>query len=258
MRGVIRRALLLLLSAAIVAGFVRLGIWQVHRAQYKEGLLEHSREVISERKPDLLSMAADAPAPATEADAYEWAAGPGHFLPLPPIRLDNQIRNGIAGVRVYRVFQPDGAQHAILVELGWRAVPSREQMPPEPASPPEAHTIRGLLTPPPVAGLKLGKTGIQKQPDGSLLLVWMSTDKLADALKLKNGLAPRVLRLDPGLKIGYKRDLRVLSGTLPPERHRAYAVQWFGLAIGLAVVTIVVARHDWRKRRRQTAGDKDA
>lgn len=243
-----RRALLWLLAIAVVAGFVKLGIWQVHRAQYKENLLAQSRQILSERKPDLLSMAADAPAPASEADAYEWAAGSGHFLPLPPIRLDNQIRNGVAGIRVYRIFQPDNAMHAILVELGWRPLPSHEQIPPEPA-PPEVKVLRGLLTPPPVAGIRLGGNGIQKQADGSLLLVWMNPDRIAEALKLKGGLAPRVLRLDPTLKIGYKRDLSVLSGTLPPERHRAYAVQWFGLALALTIVTLVVARRDWRRRK---------
>lgn len=245
-----RRILLLLLSVSIIAGFVRLGIWQIDRAEYKENLLAHSREAISERKPDLLSAATDAPDFATEADAYEWAAGPGHFLATPPIRLDNQVRHGIPGIRVYRVFQPDGARHAILVELGWRALPDRTQMPPE-AAPPVVTQARGLLSPPPVAGLHLGKGAIQPQPDGSLLLVRLDPEQVAQALKLKNGLAPRVLRLDPGMKIGYRRDLAILSGTLPPEQHRAYAVQWFGMAIALAVITIVVAR-----RKPRPAADK--
>jgi surfeit locus 1 family protein len=48
---------------------------------------------------------------------------------------------------------------------------------------------------------------------------------------LKTSLAPRVLRLDPALAIGYARDLDVLPNTLPPERHRGYALQWFGLAL---------------------------
>ncbi|HEY2344658.1 MAG TPA: SURF1 family protein [Xanthomonadaceae bacterium] len=241
-----RRILLLLLSIAVIAGFVRLGIWQLARADYKEDLLAHSRHVLEERKPDMLAAATDAPAPASEADAYEWAAGAGHFLPLPVIRLDNQVRNSVPGIRVYRVFQPTGARRAILVELGWRPLPSHQDIPPEP-TPPEVTQLRGLLSPPPVAGLHLGAAAVQRQPDGSLLLVWLDPDKVAQALKLKNGLSARVLRLDPLLRFGYKRDLNVLSGTLPPEQHRGYAVQWFGMAIALLVVTIVVAR---RKPRR--------
>jgi cytochrome oxidase assembly protein ShyY1 len=55
-----------------------------------------------------------------------------------------------------------------------------------------------------------------------------------------------VLRLDPEMRIGYARNLDVLGGSLPPEQHRGYAVQWFGMAAGLLVVTLVVAR---RKRK---------
>lgn len=248
-----RRILLLLLSIAMIVAFVRLGLWQVDRAHYKERLLAHSRQVVSERRPDVLYAAADAQDQANEADAYEWIVGGGHFLPLPPIRLDNQIRNGVAGIRVYRVFQPDGAQHAILVELGWRALPSRQEMPPEPA-PPDVTQVRGLLAPPPVGGLKLGPEKIVPAKDGSLLLMRITPDKIADALKLKNGLAPRVLILDTGMKVGYKRDLQVLSGTLPPAAHRAYAVQWFGLAIALGVVTIVVSRRYWHEARTPEGG----
>lgn len=246
-----RRLLLWALSLAIIAGFVRLGIWQVDRAHYKERLLAQSRQIVSDRKPDALYAATDAPAPATEADAYEWTLGSGHFLPLPAVRLDNQVRNGVPGIRIYRVFQPDGARRAILVELGWRALPSHIDIPAEPA-PPAITQLRGLLAPPPVGGLKLGPETIVPRPDGSLLLLRVNPDKIADALKLKNGLAPRVLILDPTLRVGYKRDLKILSGTLPPEAHRAYAVQWFGLAIALAVVSIVVDRHKSRREHDDT------
>jgi cytochrome oxidase assembly protein ShyY1 len=53
-------------------------------------------------------------------------------------------------------------------------------------------------------------------------------DALATGLHIS--LAPRTLRLDPSLSLGYARDLDVLPNTLPPERHRGYALQWFGLA----------------------------
>lgn len=247
------RILLLLFSLACIAGFVRLGIWQLERADYKESLLAHSRQVLEERRADLLAAATDAAAPAGEAEAYEWAAGAGHFLPQPVIRLDNQVRNGIPGIRIYRVFQPDGARRAILVELGWRPLPSRQEIPAEPAAP-DLVQVRGMLSPPPVAGLHVGGAPVQRQPDGSLMLVWLDPEKVAAALKLKNGLSPRVLRLDPSIRVGYKRDLAVLSGTLPPEQHRGYAVQWFGMAIALLVTTLLVAR----RKSRPTTGEEAA
>ena len=51
-------------------------------------------------------------------------------------------------------------------------------------------------------------------------------------------LAARVLRLDPALPIGFARDLDVLPNTLPPERHRGYALQWFGLSATLLAITV--------------------
>jgi cytochrome oxidase assembly protein ShyY1 len=48
------------------------------------------------------------------------------------------------------------------------------------------------------------------------------------------------LRLDPALPLGYQRDLDVLPNTLPPERHRGYAVQWFGLAVASLVTALVL------------------
>ena len=242
------RYLLYLLSGACIAGMVRLGIWQVDRGEYKEALLAHSRQVLSDRNPTPLAAATDAAMPEVESDAYDWAAGDGHFLPLPALRLDNQVRNGVSGLRVYRVFQPDGARRALLVELGWRALPSRTDMPVEPPAPPSLGNVRGLMSPPPVAGLSLGGGTVQTLPDKTLLLVKLDPKTLATTLHLRNGLSPRVLRLDPQQKVGYKRDLLMLSGTLPPEKHRGYAVQWFGLAGGLLAATIVVAR---RKPRRK-------
>jgi cytochrome oxidase assembly protein ShyY1 len=46
--------------------------------------------------------------------------------------------------------------------------------------------------------------------------------------------------LDPEQRIGFARDLSVQANTLPPEKHRAYALQWFGLAAAFAVLCIGV------------------
>jgi surfeit locus 1 family protein len=244
-----RKLLLLLLSVLCIVGFVHLGIWQLHRAEYKQDLLVHSHQVLVDRNVQPLAASVDAAMPDKdhEADAYEWTSGPGHFLPLPALRLDNQVRGGLPGIRVYRIFQPDGGHHALLVELGWRSLPSRLQFPPEPA-PPAVTQVRGLMSPPPVAGISLGHGVIQHQPDGPLLLIKLDPDRVATELHLANGLAPRVLRLDPGMKFGYKRDLAMLSGTLTAEQHRAYAVQWFAMALALLITTLVVA---WPRPRKK-------
>jgi cytochrome oxidase assembly protein ShyY1 len=58
--------------------------------------------------------------------------------------------------------------------------------------------------------------------------------------ELKLPLAERVLRLDPALPMGFARDLELLPNTLPPERHRGYALQWFGLAFATFAAALYV------------------
>jgi surfeit locus 1 family protein len=43
------------------------------------------------------------------------------------------------------------------------------------------------------------------------------------------------------LPIGFARDLEVLPNTLPPERHRGYALQWFGLALATLLTALFLA-----------------
>jgi cytochrome oxidase assembly protein ShyY1 len=237
----VKRGLLLLLALACIAGFVRLGFWQLHRAQFKDALIAQSHRVLAERRALPLAEETDLEPIDEGAILYTWSAGNGHFLPLPAVLLDNQSREGRPGVRVYRMFQPDATRRTLLVELGWRPLPPDRKLAPEPPLP-GSWRVQGLLAPPPAAGLNLGGDAIQRQPDGALLLTRLEPDRVAAALGLPKGIAPRVLRLDPAMSLGYARDLDVLGGAMPPERHRGYAVQWFAMAVALLIATIVVSR----------------
>jgi cytochrome oxidase assembly protein ShyY1 len=227
-----KRAPLYLLALVVVVGFVMLGRWQLQRAAYKEQLIAQSREVLERRIPMALAIASDA-----DAHDFAWVAGEGRFLPRPALLLDNQTRNGQQGVRVYRLFQPDDARHPLLVELGWRPLPPQRILPHESVLD-GRYRLQGLLAPPPSPGLALGVAD-QTQADGSHLLTRIDINALAKSLALPGGLAPRVLRLDPALALGYVRDLDVLTNTLPPSRHRGYALQWFAMAAAVGMIALV-------------------
>ena len=79
------------------------------------------------------------------------------------------------------------------------------------------------------------------------LAVVLEPAAVADALGLP-ALAPRVLRLDPDLPMGYARDLEVLANTLPPERHLGYAVQWFALSAAVLVIALLLTLRARRRR----------
>ena len=229
-----------LLALAVAGVCAALGLWQLQRMHAKQELLDDAAQVLERRQEQPLALAAD-PARARE---FDWAAGSGHFPSLSAVLLDNQNHQGRAGVRAYRVFQP--AQEGVLpllVELGWLPLPGDRRLPD--VAMPDVEQVSGLLLPPPSPGL--AAPVVEVQADGTLLLVALDMDKVATALGLP-ALAPRVLRLDPALPLGYARDLDLLPNTLPPERHLGYAVQWFALALAMLVIAALLT---WRGRRRR-------
>lgn len=223
------------LALVAMTVFCLLGCWQLQRMQQKQALLQ--------------AQAMAAAQPSTTLSRALAAAGPvhgisdhGRFLPG-LVLLDNQMRHGRAGVKVYRPFRSDEGV-VLLVDLGWRALPADRTLPQIPP-PPSPVAVRGLLAPAPAPGLAVGPVSIPAGPQR-----WLASRLQADALAPLLGLAglpTRVLRLDPALPFGDERDLDLLPNTLPPQRHLGYAVQWFGLALAVLVVALVL---EWRRRRR--------
>ncbi|MFT4256474.1 MAG: SURF1 family protein [Pseudoxanthomonas sp.] len=234
------------LALAVAGGFCTLGFWQLGRAQLKQAMLADAQKVLDQRRPQPLSLAADA----TRAHDYDWAEGEGEFVDAPAVLLDNQTREGRAGVRAYRLFQPVGAP-PLLVELGWLPLSGDRTMPAI-SRPAGKLRVQGLLMPPSAHGI--ASAVATKQPSGELLTIGLDAANLASSLGI-DALPPRVLRLDPAMKgIGYARDLDVLPNTMPPQRHLGYAVQWFGLALAvLATATVLSFRRRRAPRAKMTA-----
>ena len=225
-----RRVALVAFACVLVAAFCALGRWQWQRGIGKQALIDAQARVLAERRAQPLASLS-----LQDDTALAWTAGRGHFADLPLLLLDNQRRGDGVGVRVLRVFAPDGGR-ALLVDLGWLPLPADRTLP-SPAVPAGALVVDGLLGPPPSAGLHLGPDHVVAA-GGTWLLTRVELAALARDLKLQ--LAPRVLRLDPALPIGHARDLEPLANTLPPERHRGYAVQWYALAFATVVATLLL------------------
>ena len=226
------------LAVLAMSLFGSLGAWQWGRAEQKEAMLADTARVLAERQPLALALAADA----SRRQAYDWVVGEGEFLPGPAILLDNQTRDRQPGVRAYRVFLPAGGGEPLLVELGWLPVPGDRTMPAV-AVLRGPQRIAGLLVPPPSEGIAQASPTVLA--DDSLLVIALQRQEIAQALGLSS-LAPRVMKLDPDLPLGYARDLDILPNTLSPERHLGYAVQWFGLALAVLITALLLTL---RKRR---------
>lgn len=225
------RYVLIVLAIVIECLLLRLGFWQLARGDEKQVQIEALQTVLREKKPIELSAAS------AQSKAYQWARGSVRFQTNTQLMLDNQRRGNKVGVLVYQLGISDAGQ-AFLVELGWLPVNGVRQFP-KPALLQGRFNLEGLLLPPPSPGFALG-IALSELDANRLLLTRLDIPNLAT--RLKQPLAARVLRPDPALKIGFERNLDVLQNTLPPEKHRGYALQWFGLALVWLLLCIYVGR----------------
>ncbi len=212
------------LALLAMAVFARLGFWQLARMHEKQALLANV-----ERALQTPPVAIDAPGTTDLA----WVEGEA-TIDARTLLLDNQMRDGTPGVHVYCIARAGVADR--LVDLGWLAVKPDRTMP-DAACPAGPLHVRGLMTPLPSSGLRVGMP--MQQLDG---MRWLMARADADAIRatLHVAVPARVIRLDPKLPIGYARDLDVLPNTLPPERHLGYAVQWWALSLAVFITALVL------------------
>lgn len=237
-----------LLALVAMTAFAAAGYWQLGRMHEKEAMLAAAGTALVPRAPRPLLLASD---PA-RAQAYDWAGGSGRIANA-TVWLDNQQRGGRAGVRMYCLLFPDEGVQPVLVDAGWWPLGGRRELPVFGCPAGDAQSVRGLLAPPPSSGIAHGEA-VAASGEGRWLAARLDLPVVAQALELSTGLAPRVLRLDPERRDGDagvmlapgERDLAILANTLTPQRHLGYAVQWFGLAITVLVVALVLTL---RKKR---------
>ena len=237
-----------LLAVVAMVAFAVAGRWQLGRMHEKEAMLAAAATALAHAEPQPLLLASD---PGRIA-AYDRAAGMGRIANA-TVWLDNQMRGGRSGVRMYCVVFPDDGVQPVLVDAGWWPLDGRRTLPVFGCPAGDAQKVRGLLAPPPSPGIATGEP-MAANGDARWLAARLDLPAIADALKLSTGLAPRVLRLDPERKTDDagvmlapgERDLDILANTLTPDRHLGYAVQWFGLAITVLVVALVLTL---RKKR---------
>ncbi len=227
-----RRWILSVLGLCLVLAFSALGRWQLGREDSKRLQLAEAATALAAPAGPLATASRSASA------APARVIGHGFFMPTPRLLLDNQRRGPLVGMRLYCGFQPEAGQ-ALLVDMGWLPLAPNRALPGA-SCPVGEFELSGLLVPPPSVGLPMGP-GLVEQRDGQgWLATRLETGAVSAAWKLDAPLAARVLRLDPALPIGHERDLELLANTLPPEKHRGYAIQWFGLAIATFVIIVVL------------------
>lgn len=234
-----KKALLYLLALVLTVAMVALGFWQLSRAKEKQMIQQHYIGQ-SKIKLDLNDVKIG------ESNLYQQAFGVGQYLVGEHLFVDNQTFQGRAGYHVLVPFRlSNGTQH-VLVNLGWIPMGASRQLKPKIALPKDIINLQGRL-----------QKMHSKPPlwDSATPLVqqnaWQYLDLAAVQKKLKiANLAPLMLELEPNLDGvgGFARKWQVYDDHWI-NRHKAYALQWFSLAIAFLILCLVV---EFRSRQ----GDK--
>ena len=212
---------LVVFTMLVFFALIKLGLWQSDRAEEKQHRIERMARLSLQGNISLDRVLALEDK--KEAINDMPVSVSGSFDKEKIFLLDNQPNNGQLGYRVLQVLTSE--PHAVLVNLGW--VPgsvNRQQLP-------DISPIRGGYT---ISGhIRKVDLGIMLMEQDFSQVKWplrvqqIELDKFS--LLIEQPLLPFVIYLDKNEKLGYQKNWQPI--VMPPEKHRAYAFQWFSLAI---------------------------
>ncbi|MGQ9424845.1 SURF1 family protein [Gilvimarinus sp. F26214L] len=212
-----------LLTVCLLPVLLWLGNWQLQRAEEKR--------VIEER---FAARQQEPPRPVSELDptadlAFVRVTLSGRVDTKHQFLLDNRMHAGQVGYEVLVPVETSGGRW-VIINRGWlKANPDRRELPALAGLPRELQTSGSVYVPDGEPFL-LAEQSIK--PD-----VWpqviqaVEMDKFEQALQRE--LFPYVVRLDSGAPGALVTEWQAINQQ--PEKHVAYAVQWFTMAAALVV-----------------------
>lgn len=209
-----------------------LGVWQWQRAEEKLVVESHLADRAALAPVDLDTARLDMPPDLSRVRLR------GRLVVDRMLLRDNRTFEGRAGYQLHAVLVPDGSgpdDAAVLVDLGWVLAPAKRSVLPEPALPGGIVTLVGTLDRNRQQGVVFGAP---VEEDGWPRRVQQIDPPALEAL-LGRPLYPAIVVADapmPGVQTYSWNPVRMTSAT-----HRGYAVQWFGLALVLAVGWVVAS-----------------
>jgi len=222
--------LAILATLFLFAIFAGLGRWQLDRMYQKEQIAAQHQQRQSEPAATTL--------PPPDADLESWRYRrvrlSGEWLGERQFLLDNQVLDRQVGFNVLTPLVLDDGR-TVLVDRGWVALGLRREDLPDVRLTTEIGTLEGTVYVPfgePFA-LDSATVGALGWPR---IVQYLDFDALGDVLGRE--LLPLVVRMSPQQAGGYKRKWPLVA--MSADKHLAYAVQWFGLAIVPVILLLVL------------------
>lgn len=220
----------------VVLVCLRLGYWQIQRAEAKQQQLAHIANVqaqgvmqwlqVQELPSDWNKTGIQATLTGTIDSDYYWL-------------LDNQVYQGQVGYDVLALFNPATSKKPLLINLGWVKAPaSREQLP-SIELPNRPITINVQLKQGKLSGFTLESTS--SKPTNNR---WPKRVQNID-LQLFTQQAQQPMVDFIGYRQGVGDELGIphyQAVVMSPEKHYGYAVQWLLIAVACVVVAVFASK----------------
>lgn len=226
-----------LFCLALLLVLLAMGRWQWSRAQSKEELQARYAAGVQAQALDVqaaLQQGADIQGFPIEVR--------GHLEPRRHFLLDNQMQGARPGFNLLTPLKTESGSW-LLVDRGWMPWDPQRQIPTLAAPDPQLLQLRGRVYFPSSKQVVL-KADDYSRVHWPMLVQKIDPPAMAGALATETAgveLAPFVIRLDPGQSEAQGEPLvrQWPWLVMAPEKHRAYAFQWFGMAFTLIILFIV-------------------
>ena len=214
----------------ILPMLLRLGFWQLDRAEEKRTLIE-----LFKQQNELGPLTLNDKLKLDTKLNYRLAKVSGNYNPSKQIFIDNKVYQGKTGVHVITPFKLINSEYSILVNRGWQPMVIDRSSLPKITTPTQTLTLSGKIK------IRLKKpftvgNEYQSNKGWPALIQWINIPDIEKKSGLK--LLPYVLLLDEKEQSGYVRNWKPV--VMQPEKSTSYAVQWFALALALTIIYIVV------------------
>ena len=220
--------------------FIRLGVWQLERAEQKHQIVH-----AFEQRMSLADLDLNVQADLDNNQDYRHAAVKGIYDNEHQLLLDNKVHNGRAGFHVLTPMRIGESEKWILVNRGWVPLGASRTQLPDIQLAQVVQNIKGQLKKPSAGEFTLqgGNIWGQSWPQ---VIQWLDLAEVSR--QLQHEFVPYVLLLSPQSGEGYVRDWHPV--TVSPEQSESYAIQWFSFA------AILLGLYLFLNYKKMQAGEK--
>ncbi len=222
-KRVINQWQLSLLFLLFLPLLLRLGYWQLERAEEKQQLL-----TVYQQQRNLPAQKFSLSSTKKIAD-YQSIVLEGEYLHQYYWLLDNKPRSGKVGYEVIMPLKVEGG--IVLINRGWVVAPRLRGELPEITTPTETVKIQGYF-------YQASKNAIFVNTESDWLEQWpkrvLQLSVATAEQNINSAIYEKILRISSHSDGAFITDWPVIN-TLP-EKHQGYAVQWFAMAIALLLL----------------------